>query len=147
VLHLIPRWQEAVADLVRVVRPGGLLLMDIGGAPTSVGREVSDAFNRFAALERPRPGCTDPDALDRVMADHGATARIAAPITFTLHFSIASMLERLGGNQFSSTWSLSDEARGDALAKTTAWAKERFRDLDVPHEERIAVHWRAYDLP
>ena len=30
VLHLIPRWQDAVAELVRVVRPGGVLLLNIG---------------------------------------------------------------------------------------------------------------------
>jgi SAM-dependent methyltransferase len=147
VLHLVPRWQDAVAELVRTLRPGGLLLIDMGGAPTSVGRELSSVFNRFAALDRPRPGCTNPADLNRVMAAHGAKARIPEPITFTLGFTIASVLERLGGNQFSTTWSLSDDARADALAQTTAWAAERFGDLDARHEERIAVQWRGYDLP
>jgi hypothetical protein len=81
------------------------------------------------------------------MQGHGATARVPPPITFTLQFSIAGMLQRLGGNQFSSTWSLSDEARAAALAATTAWAVERFGDLDALHDEPIAVQWRAYDLP
>jgi SAM-dependent methyltransferase len=147
VLHLIPPWQHAVAELVRVLRPGGLLLVDIGGQPTSVGREVQDAFNRIAALDRPRPGCTDPDELDRELAGHGATARLADPIGFTLHFTIANMLERLSNNQFSSTWSLRDEVRAAAVAQTTAWATERYGDLDARQEERIGVQWRAYDLP
>ena len=29
-LHLIPRWPDALAELVRVVRPGGVLLLNIG---------------------------------------------------------------------------------------------------------------------
>src|SRR4029079_4077433 len=32
VLHLIPNWRDAVAELVRVVRPGGLVLATLGGA-------------------------------------------------------------------------------------------------------------------
>ncbi|MEY2569155.1 MAG: hypothetical protein QOE35_3684 [Actinomycetota bacterium] len=147
VLHLIPGWRAAVAELVRVVRHGGVLLMDIGGAPTSVGREVNDAFNRFARLDKPRPGCTDPDELDRELAGHGATARIPPPITFTVPFTLAGMLERLGGNQFSSTWSLSDDDRAAAVAATRAWASERFGDLEAPRTEQVGVQWRAYRLP
>jgi hypothetical protein len=136
-----------VAELVRIVHPGGVLLIDMGGAPTSVGREVNDAFNRFAALDRPRPGCTDPDALDRVLEGHGGAVRLPAPILFTVDFTITRMLERLGGNQFSSTWSLTDEARARAVSDTRAWAAERYGDLEAPQTEEIAVQWRAYDLP
>ncbi len=147
VLHLIPRWRDAVAELARVVRPGGLLLVDLGGAPTSVGREVGDAFNRFGELERPRPGCTDADALDRAFVEHGAVPRLLSPLTFTQQFSINAMLDRLGGNLFSSTWSLSDEARAVALGKTRAWAAERYGDLDARRSESITIQWRAYELP
>ena len=38
VLHLIPRWQDAVAELVRVVRPGGVLLLNIGDRRWASGR-------------------------------------------------------------------------------------------------------------
>jgi SAM-dependent methyltransferase len=146
VLHLIPRWTDVVAELVRVVAPGGRVLVDLGGGPTAIGREVSEAFNRFASLDRPRPGCTDASDLDRAFAGHGATLRLTAPITFCPSFTIAGLLHRMEGNLFSSTWSLSDEARADAVAATRAWAVERFGDLDARRTDEVTIQWRAYEL-
>jgi SAM-dependent methyltransferase len=146
VLHLIPQWKDVVAELVRVVATGGLILIDLGGGPTAIGREVTDAFNRFAALERPRPGCTDPDALDRAFARLGAPLRLAAPVTFDPSFTIAGVLQRFEGNLFSSTWSLSDDQRADAVRQTRAWAAERFGDLDARRTDNVTIQWRAYEL-
>lgn len=146
VLHLIPHWQDVVAELVRVVVPGGVVLIDLGGTPTLVGRELSDAFYRFAGLENARPGCTDPDALDRVMVGHRAVPRLLPALRFSPGYTIDSLLERFQSNVFSSTWSLTDEARSDAVARTRAWAAERFGDLGVRRNESIAIQWRAYEL-
>src|SRR2546423_11010187 len=41
VLHLIPRWREAADELARVVAPGGVVLVDIGGDAPGTGREIS----------------------------------------------------------------------------------------------------------
>jgi SAM-dependent methyltransferase len=148
VLHLIPRWEDAVAELVRVVEPGGVVLVDLGGAPTSVGREVSAVFYRFARLERPRPGCNNPDDLDRAFVARGAVPRRPPPpISFAPGYTINGLLERLESNLFSSTWSLSDDARSRAVAETRAWAAERFGDLDGRRSESITIQWRAYGLP
>ena len=147
VLHLIPRWEDVVGELVRVVAPGGVVLVDMGGQPTEVGREVMDAFSWFADMSTPRPGCNDVDALDRTFVALGARVRLAPPITFNVDFTIAAILNRYDGNQFSSTWSLTDEARSRAVAETRTWALERFGDLEATHSEEIAVQWRAYDLP
>jgi SAM-dependent methyltransferase len=146
VLHLIPQWTDVIAELVRVVAPGGLILVDLGGGPTAIGREVTAAFNRFAALDRPRPGCTDPGALDRAFADLGATVRLAAPVTFEPSFTIAGLLHRFEGNLFSSTWSLSEDARADAVRQTRTWAAERFGDLDAQRADKVTIQWRAYEL-
>lgn len=146
VLHLIPRWEDVVAELVRVIAPGGQLLVDLGGAPTLVGRELSDAFYRFARLENARPGCTDPDALDRVLVSHRGVPRLLPPLHFAPEYTINSLLERFESNLFSSTWSLSDEARTEAVASTRAWAAERFGDLGARRNESIVIQWRAYDI-
>lgn len=147
VLHLIPQWQAAVAELVRVVRPSGCVLIDIGGTPTSLGRDVNDAFARLAGLEKPRPGLTDPDELDAVMRRHGATLRLAEPVTHAVPYTLEGLLQRLEGNQFSMTWQLSDEARIAAVGATRAWAEREGIDLHQRHEDEIEVQWRVYELP
>ena len=50
VLHLIPQWQAAVDELLRVVRPGGVLLVDLGGPDDPVSRQIEDRFGDAAGI-------------------------------------------------------------------------------------------------
>ncbi len=60
VLHLIPEWRQAVEEVVRVTRPGGALLVDVGGnsgaALDSPWRQATDAIMVEHGLSRARPG-------------------------------------------------------------------------------------------
>jgi SAM-dependent methyltransferase len=147
VFHLIPAWRAVLDEIVRVARPGGLVLVDLGGAPTAVGRAVGRHFNRQAGLVRPRPGVEDPAELDEAMAQRGAELRLLPQVHFTVDFTISAVLGRLAGNQFSSTWSLTDEQRLAAVDATRQWALAEFGDLDAPRAEAVTIQWRAYRLP
>ena len=147
VLHLIPRWGEAVRELVRVIRPGGLLLIDMGGAATPIGRAVGTEFNRRAGIEKSWRGATDPQPVDDTMAAIGAEMRMLAPIRRSIEYTIADQLDRLAANQFSSTWRLSDEVRLAAAEGTRVWAAEQYGDLHAPQVEEMTIQWRAYRLP
>lgn len=147
VLHLIPRWREAVAELVRVIRPGGLLLVDQGGAATVIGRAVLSEFNRRAGVEKPWRGVDDPQPLDEHMAGLGIDVQLLEPIRRPVQFTINDQLDRLASNQFSSTWKLSDDVRMAAAEGTRAWAAERYGDLHAVQVEEATIQWRAYRLP
>jgi ubiquinone/menaquinone biosynthesis C-methylase UbiE len=146
VLHLVPAWRLAAAELVRIVRPGGAVLVDIGDNPSEVGRAINGEFARRAGLERPRPGVTDPADLDAAMAGlHMPLARTRA-VKFTHNYNLAGYLARLESNQFSSTWRLDDETRARAAAATREWAEQRFGDLDEPRAEEAEITWRVYEV-
>ena len=147
VLHLIPRWQQAVDELVRVLRPGGLLLVDTGGAPTPIAKAVGSEFNRQAGIDKPWRGVTDPQPLDTHMAALGADVQLLDPIRRPVEYTINDQLDRLASNQFSSTWALDDDVRLAAAEGTRAWAAQEFGDLDATRTEEMTIQWRAYRLP
>lgn len=72
IIHHVPHWQQAIAEIARVLRPGGLLLFE------EVPRHLLDtwAFRTFTV--HPRENRFEADEFASELADHGlhGTARI-----------------------------------------------------------------------
>ncbi len=148
VLHLIPRWQAAVAELVRVVRPGGVLLLNIG-TEGGAWQDLQDRLEAAAGPDSHRVGLTVKDhaLLDETLARSGARFRELPPVwersrdyTPELYFQEAE------ARTFSWTWKVPADRLTAAIYSTRAWAEERFGRLDVILEPRYPMVWRAYDL-
>ncbi|HVE91601.1 MAG TPA: class I SAM-dependent methyltransferase [Actinomycetota bacterium] len=147
ILHLIPRWEAAVDELLRVVRPGGILLLDIGGLNWEPD-EVETRFSQEAGLDRPRyVGLESPQALDDKLAAAGAKARRLPPIPRRSSRPVRERLESIEQNLYSWTWGMPDEVRLRAVDAVRTWALERFGSLEVPLTRETTIVWRAYDLP
>jgi ubiquinone/menaquinone biosynthesis C-methylase UbiE len=147
VLHLIPSWLDAVAEMVRVVRPGRVILVNLG----AYGGERLEIQRRFAELTG---ASVDPvglgwgefDALDRAMERLGAGAREVPEVHETAFDSLADFLDGISESRYSWTWGVPDDVRLAALAEIRPWARERFGPLDEPMPRPHATRWRAYDL-
>ena len=147
-LHLVPGWARIVAELARVVRPGGVVLVDMGSPGGGVAHEINARFERAAGIERRHPGLMDgPQALDAAMAAHGARLRPLEPIVETRTVRPDHYIGRLEDNLFSWTWALDDATRRRAGAEVRAWAVEGLGPLDRPQPVTVTVAYRAYDLP
>jgi SAM-dependent methyltransferase len=147
VLHLIPSWQEAIGELVRVIRPGGVLLLDLGGQPRHpILKAIDDRFAAEAGIERRHRGAREPGSVDRAFAERGAQVRALEPILFRTTIVLDTWLERLEQNLFSWTWPLADDVRLRAAAAVRAWTAERFGALEAPHSAETEIRWRAYDI-
>jgi SAM-dependent methyltransferase len=147
VLHLIPGWRVAVAELVRVVRPGGTVLVSTGDIP-SVWREVTARF--VTAVRRPFTRGLDVrelDALDAAFGEHGVVPRALPPIPERVDTSLGTFLEQMGDGLHSWTWDVPEDRRREVAAEVRRWAEERFGTLDPPEARRVTIEWRAYDLP
>jgi ubiquinone/menaquinone biosynthesis C-methylase UbiE len=147
VLHLIPGWETALAEWVRVLRPGGVALIQMG----SYRGPHAEIQERFAEITGSR---LDPVGLTWEGVDHldAAMARLGAPlreeVTFTDHdvLSLPAFLDAIEGNRFSWTWRTPERVFHEAAAEVRAWAQDRFGPLDeVPPDER-PVSWRVYEL-
>lgn len=148
VLHLIPAWREAVAELVRVVQPSGVVLVLVGRWPHPFSR----VYERFAEEAGPAAGYVGLgmdrlDELDAAFSRFGAGGRGLRVVVDRREGTVDGFLRQLDENVFSCTWSLDEETRRGATAATRDWAAREFGALEKRRllEDRIA--WRAYDLP
>ena len=147
-LHLVPGWADVVTELVRVVRKGGVILVEMGSPGGGVAREISERFEQAAGIERRHPGLTDDhQSLDAAMAAHGARLRLLEPVVEARTVRPDRFIGRLEDNLFSWTWALDDATRRRAGAEVRTWAVERLGSLDRPQPVTITVAYRAYDLP
>ena len=147
-LHLVPVWAAVVAELVRVVNRGGVVLVELGDPAGGVAREINQRFERAAGIERRHPGLTDGHrSLDDAMGAHGARVRPLEPIVEARTVRPDRYIGRLEDNLFSWTWPLDDATRRRAGAEVRAWARERLGSLERPQPVHITVAYRKYDLP
>lgn len=149
VLHLVPRWERAVEELLRVVRPGGVLLMTHGWFASTELDEVMDRFLAETGLERPFAGL-DPHEVERLdgkLAAAGARARSMDPFVERTERPLEEFLSGMERGLYSWTWQIEEEARRRAAKAVRAWAEERFGPLDRPILREIPHRWRVYDVP
>ncbi|HEY7875979.1 MAG TPA: methyltransferase domain-containing protein [Actinomycetota bacterium] len=147
VLHLIPDWPAAVHELARVVRPGGRLLINLGGWDQGVWQEIEKRFVTEAGISNPRPGARDAGPVDEVLASLGATARVLPEITDHRRLTYGELIDRIESGMYSFTWSANEDARRRGAAAVREWLLAEHGALDVEHDKLWIVSWRAYDLP
>jgi SAM-dependent methyltransferase len=149
VLHLIPAWREALAEMVRVVRPGGVLLTSIGGygGPRS---EIQERFAELTGVSLDPPGLTwaGDDQLDDAATALGLVGRDLPTIREMQRDGLDVFIDGIANNMYSWTWKVEDP---DLFARTAAavrrWAEDRYGPLDRAKLEEYEILWRAYDVP
>lgn len=149
ILHLIPAWDLALAELGRVVRPGGIVVMSLGTLGDGPKREIQQRFMEVAGLPNVPAGLDwgDWDTLDDAMVHLGARPRPLPSFPETDPRGADAFMNALEQNRHSWTWSMSEPDRLRTAAEVRAWAEARFGPLDQLPHQRYEVAWRAYDLP
>jgi SAM-dependent methyltransferase len=152
VFHLIPAWQAAVAELVRVVRQGGLLLVNLGasGLATEEGELIMDRFRQLLGEAwSPAMDAVGPRSVaefDACVLAHGATLLPPFEIRFQQTSTLAGMITRLEHNVFARPATIDDAALRRAAAATRVWARKQFGQLDAPRWNERVITYRIYQL-
>jgi len=146
VLHLIPDWEAAVSEMVRVVRPEGVICALLGSYGGIRG-ELQDHFSELTGIDHTPVGLgwNAAGELDRVMAALGRRFRPLTPIRHISTDSLEDFILGIEENRYSWTWRLPDDVRMRALEHFRPWARERFGDLEEPVPFEFDTEWRAYD--
>jgi SAM-dependent methyltransferase len=144
VLHLIPHWRHAVAELARVVAPGGAVLVDPGGLVKGDSATISQRF--IDEIGGRRPGMQDPSELDEAFAQHGASLRALEPVKVRQKVTFGAIIDDLEAGLYSATWDASQEQRSSAAAVVRTWTEETLGDLEGERTISWDIRWRAYDL-
>jgi SAM-dependent methyltransferase len=148
VLHLIPHWRGLLAEVVRVVAPGGVFLANLGAYdPVSDG--IKDHFGELVGRSLKPVGLDwgANEELDSAMASHGTRVRLLESVVEVVEEPLGQFLDGIRDNLYSWTWPVPEADRLRAAEALRPWAEERFGDLDAPRRYEVARTWRAYDLP
>ena len=147
VFHLIPNWTTAADALVRVLRPGGILLAS-QGAPSFDGWEHRVRRHFFVEAGDPPwpPGIGRIEQLDQHMSSRGAAVRALPPISVEVSLSVNEILAYLEDGYAAACWSLDEPTRRRAAAATRDWARDEIGDLDEMRPSADSTVWHAYEL-
>ncbi|MGH2672550.1 MAG: class I SAM-dependent methyltransferase [Actinomycetota bacterium] len=147
VLHLIPDWRNVLAEVDRVVRPGGVFLVNLGayGGPR---KEIQERFAEITGVPIKPVGLHwgDYDELESEMTALGGRVRELPSVHEGGTETLGEFVEGIEENRYSWTWSLADDQRLRAAAEIRSWAQKRFGALDEPRAFEHATRWLAYDL-
>jgi SAM-dependent methyltransferase len=147
VFHLIPAWETALHELMRVLVPGGVVLVDRGGRSNESTQGAARARFRAELGGGEHPGIdhTSRDLGDALLS-LGATARPLPPVRTSWTTTLAATIDGLEAGHWSWTWSLPPEELRRAATRTRAWALDAHGSLDAPIVVDAELLWVAYDL-
>jgi SAM-dependent methyltransferase len=142
VLHLVPDWEQALAEARRVVVGGGAVLIGRGGSHRGSEGPRAETLGRFDELARslgggPRVvGAGDNERKVAALAALGGTAETLEPVLWEQRETYAQALAAIENRIYSHTWRLTDEVFHTAAGRLRAEVEAAHPDLDRPHLAR-----------
>lgn len=143
VLHLIPGWPAVVDEARRVVRPGGVLLVDFGGGPPAPWSRWSGEIMHGLGITRLRPGVSKPDEVTAHLPA-GTPVRALPVVTMTVPRRLDEDLEEWEQQIHSWTWFYDIGQIEPAVAAVREEAKRRGWPLDREVELTRTIQWWAF---
>ncbi|MBC7805195.1 MAG: class I SAM-dependent methyltransferase [Akkermansiaceae bacterium] len=149
VLHLIADWKKVIAEIWRVLAPGGVFLLGYEDRSKSQVRDFYMTEGQRRGLLPRHPGVrnTHADVLPFLESEYGATdvETVSPPAwEWTRMVSIAAMLSDLDSRLYSSQWQIPETAHIEVMAATRANAEQVFGALDSTEHEtqetRFVLH-------
>jgi SAM-dependent methyltransferase len=145
VLHLVPDWRAALREVQRVVRPGGVLLVDFGGGTPGEWDAPARQILERHGIARLRPGVSDPGSVEAALADR-ASLRPLAPVTMRSPRSPAMDLDEWERQLHAWTWPYSAAQMAAACADIRAFLAGQGWDLEEEADLQRVIQWWAFDL-
>jgi SAM-dependent methyltransferase len=146
VFHLITRWRDVAAELLRVVEPGGKIIVAAGSWNKSLSNLVRERFRDEAGITDWPRGPKSWEELDAEMERLGATTRSLPGVPDRIRSTLEEDIRSLEEGIYSVTWGVDEAKRREAADAVRGWAEATFGSLT---EERVFDHtheWRVYEL-
>jgi SAM-dependent methyltransferase len=148
VLHLVPAWHTALDELVRIVEPGGVVIVQLGnGSPGREGEIRRRCCDMVGVSEKP-PGLNwgDTSTLDGAMSALGCDLRLLGPLRDESTERVSDFLDEVERGVYSWTWPIDEASRRETVAAIRPWAEDRWGPLDQEITVVQETYWRAYDV-
>lgn len=140
VFHLVDGWQEAVSEVLRVVRPGGYFLHCWDAKTTPGGRNVHRQWEQIVkelGSVVKRPGTTRAHLdVAQFLREQGLQPEERSVVEWETEHSTRKALEDITKRLWSGTWSVPDDLFAASIERLEPWAKQQFGpNEDVEYTE------------
>ncbi len=149
VLHLVSSMPDAVAEVARVVQPGGVLLHEITRAPDNNPWQASadiwaEALAPQDFVRRRRPETED---IDVELKAHGATVRSEHYATHEDRMTAQEHLDLARNRIHSWSWEFPDDLFADVFAEFEPKYRVHYGDMDRPLTETHVHELEIWSFP
>ncbi|HKB48903.1 MAG TPA: class I SAM-dependent methyltransferase [Ktedonobacterales bacterium] len=139
VFHLVSDWERALDEALRVLAPGGSLLLGQDRHPGAASLEMQSRWSAIAtdlgANVRPI-GVSSYEAALAALQQRGLAAQESLPVTWEELSSPRDQLSYIGQRIWSRTWSVPDDLFPESIRRLEAWAELQYgAALDTPRAE------------
>jgi SAM-dependent methyltransferase len=139
VLHLVPGWRRAFDEALRVIRPGGALLVgqDVthGNALNHIMQDEWVTIVERLGADTSRPGAAGYAEILKEARDRGLTVTERAVTTWADESTPRQTLASLAQREWSRTWEVPDDLYAFSMRELTAWVEARYADaMDTPQQ-------------
>jgi ubiquinone/menaquinone biosynthesis C-methylase UbiE len=146
VLHLMPDWHRALAEVRRVLRPGGVLLYcqqdwDESSALTLFSRQWEAILDRYG-VDAKILGARKPEVL-QTLREQGAELDSTVAATWSKPTTVGEVLDGYANRVHSPDWRVPEEVFGGAMEELRAWAAERYPSEKTPLADEITMEITA----
>jgi hypothetical protein len=134
-----------------VVRPGGVLLVDLGGLGIDQARgwwrEARTVFADAAGIDRHPEGPEIRGRVEAALRARGASVRPLPAIVEQTRVSSEASIARLERGLYSFTWDATEDQRRRGADAVRAWLRGKDDSLTERTDVTRTIRWLAYDLP
>ncbi|MDF5732494.1 MAG: class I SAM-dependent methyltransferase [Rhizonema sp. PD38] len=148
VFHLVSAWKKALAEVQRVLKPGGLYLYSHGrvNASTTVTQAQLDFEQHWRDIlasygyKVNRFGATQEEVL-AALREEGATLETVIPAKWRVDLTVGELLKRYENRIYSASWYIPEEIFPSAIQDLQEWSKQHFGslDYDLSHEDQFKL--------
>lgn len=146
VLHLVPDWELAAEEVVRVLSPGGAFIHYLRRDEFSRWRDSAEKWDAMLGARgferRKRPSV---DEIGEKLESLGGSCRVEVVATEEERVTPRAMVEDTRNRVHSWSWEIPDDLFAECLVEYEAWAREGgLGPLDEPRVDSIAHELRVW---
>jgi ubiquinone/menaquinone biosynthesis C-methylase UbiE len=139
VFHLVYPWEQALDEAVRVLAPGGSLLLGNDRHPDSVYAELQARWTvivRELGGDSRAPGVPGESVLLAGLRARGLTVSESIPVRWEEQHTPRDGVREIADRVWSRTWAIPDDIFATSIERLEAWAVEHFgAAMDEPAPE------------
>jgi len=149
VLHLVSSWQAALAEIRRVIAPGGVFIHHFtrfhGDNPFDASRREAEKL--LAARDFTLRRRTPTEEINSALRAAGAALRTVVYAEEEERTRPADFVEGARNRIHSWSWEIPNEIYPDFFAAYEQWCREHYGDLDREYVQHVSFELDVWNLP